>query len=278
MMIMKTGKVFFVLLCITIFPFTVNASEQERGEQNEEEAIEVTADGVGTIKEDITDARRSAIDDALRIAVEQAKGVLVNVETEVQAYALVRDEVATRCKGFVKTYKILNENRDDKERLYRISIHATVLLSNPRQSAPVVFDEHKFTGKIPEIIKEALFISKKTNELSEMITERRISKVNPEMLKKLHHRFLIMYQILNSIEPPKERADKHQMLKKVIALKARATHLYAGFLFGEKNPEMLRLANGLNRDANRTLHDLKEKFSSQSHQRHRPPVHLRPKR
>lgn len=271
-------RLFFIVLFLSIafYPFAAGSAEQEGTGQNDEDAIEVTVDGVGSLKEDVADARRSAIDDALRIAVEQAKGVLVSVETEVKEYALVRDEVATRCKGYVKTYKILNENKDEKEKLYRISINAIVLLSNPKESAPVVFDEQKFRGKVPEIIKEAIFISKKTNELSEMINTRRVSELKPEMLKKLHQRYLIMNQILNSIEPPIEKAKKHQMLKRGIMLKAKATHLYANFLFGEHQPEKLKLANEINMDANRILHDLKDKIKSQPHQRPRPSAHIRP--
>ena len=270
-------RLFFIILFLSIafYPFTADPAEQEKSEQ-EEDAIEVTVDGVGSLKEDVADARRSAIDDALRIAVEQAKGVLVSVETEVQEYALVRDEVATRCKGYVKTYRILNENKDDKEKLYRISINAIVLLSNPKESAPIVFDEQKFRGKVPEIIREAIFISKKTNELAEMINNRRVSELKPEMFKKLHQRYLIMTQILNSIEPPGEKAEKHQMLKRGIVLKAKATRLYTDFIFGEHQPEKLKLANEINMDANRILHDLKEKIQSQPHQKPRPSAHIRP--
>ena len=270
-------KAIFILfsLFIALYPLTAN-TEQEGTGQNEEDAIEVTVDGVGSLKEDVADARRSAIDDALRIAVEQAKGVLVSVETEVQEYALVRDEVATRCKGYVKTYRILNENKDDKEKLYRISINAIVLLSNPKESAPIVFDEQKFRGKVPEIIREAIFISKKTNELAEMINNRRVSELKPEMFKKLHQRYLIMTQILNSIEPPGEKAEKHQMLKRGIGVKAKAPRLYTDFIFGEHQPEKLKLANEINMDANRILHDLKEKIQSQPHQKPRPSAHIRP--
>ncbi|MBI3600407.1 MAG: hypothetical protein HY097_07165 [Nitrospinae bacterium] len=270
----------FITLFLSIVFCTVlaAAAEQVSSGQNEDEAIEVTTDGVGAIKGDAADARRSAIDDALRIAVEQARGVLVSVETEVQEYALVRDEVATRCRGYVKTYKILKENKDDKENLYRVSLAATVLLSNPKESAPVVFDEQKFKGKIPEIIREAILISKKTNELSETINMRKDSELNPEMVKKLHQRYLIMIQILNSIEPPRERADKHQMLKMGIAQKAKATRLYADFLFGGRHPEKLRLANEINRDANKILLALKEKFPSQPHQRTQAPLRQRPGR
>jgi len=253
---MKRTSLIFLFIVLSLYPFITNAAGQESA--GEDEAIEVTTDGVGTIKDDA--ARRSAIDDGLRIAVEQAKGVFVNAETEVESYAAVKDEIATKCKGYVRTYKILNENKDDMEKLYRVRLQAAVLLSNPKESAPVVFDEQKFTAKIPDVIREAIAISQKTNEVSEMINTKRAAQLNPEMLKKLRSRYVIMIQMLNSIEPPKGRADKHQMIKKAISLKAKATRLYAETLTGEPHPKKLKLANGLNEDANRILRELKERF------------------
>lgn len=252
-------KVFFVFLFIalSLYPLVSNAAEQA---SEEDEAIEVTADGVGTIKDDVANARRAAIDDGLRIAVEQVKGVFVNAETEVESYAAVKDEIATKCKGYVKTYKILNENKDDKVSLYRVRLQAAVLLSNPKEQAPVVFDEQKFTTKIPEIIKEAMFISKRTNDISELINTKKGAGLNPEKLKKLHQRYLMMIQMLNSINPPRQKAEGHQTLKKAISLKAKATHLYTEYVSGKASAENLNLANKLNEDANKILRELKERF------------------
>ncbi|MBI5048049.1 MAG: hypothetical protein HZB54_03740 [Deltaproteobacteria bacterium] len=255
---MKKTFPVFLFIFLNFYPFTVYAAEQEN--TGEDEAIDVTADGVGTIKDDVANARRSAIDDGLRIAVEQAKGVFVNAETEAESYALVKDEIVTKCKGYVKTYKILNENKDDKVSLYRVRLQAAVLLSNPKEQAPVVFDEQKFTTRIPEIIREAMFISKRTNDMAEMINTKRIVGLNPEKLKKLRQHYLIMVQLLNSIEPPKGKREGHQMLKKAILLKSKALHLYTEYIYGKGRAENLKLANAFNKEANEILRDLKERF------------------
>ncbi|MBI3398242.1 MAG: hypothetical protein HY026_03285 [Deltaproteobacteria bacterium] len=267
---MKKTSLIFLFIVSSLYPLISNAVEQASEEENE--TIEVTADGVGTIKGDAADARRSAIDDGLRIAVEQAKGVFVKAETAVESYAAVKDEIATKCKGYVKTYKILNENKDDKASLYRVRLQAAVLLSDPKESAPVVFDEQKFEDKIPDVIKEAIAISKKTNAVAEMIGTKRTAELNPEMLKKLRQRYLIMIQMLNSIEPPRGRVEKHRMLKKAIALKARATRLYGEYVFGKGRSESLKSANTLNKEANAILRDLKERAPQKtSGLKQRPP-------
>lgn len=277
---MKRLFVFSIALLLSLYSFAVYAAEQE--DDSENEAIEVTAEGVGAIKGDAADARRAAIDDGLRIAVEQAKGVWVSAETEVESYAAIKDEIATKCKGYVKTYQILNENKDEKEKLYRVRLQAAVLLSNPKEQAPVIFDEQKFTAEIPDVIREALLISKRTNKMAEMINTRGSANLRPEMLNqfpRLRQRYITMLQILKSIEPPKERVDKFRMLKRAIALKARATRLYADILAaGGHRPKELKLANELNDDANKILRELKEKFPHKvsdvkERASHRPHMH-----
>lgn len=69
-----------------------------------------------------------------------------------------------------------------------------------------------------------------------------------------------MIQVINSIEPPKEKKERHQMLKKAISLKAKATRLYGEYVSGKGVSESLQAANVLNRDANMMLQELKERF------------------
>lgn len=164
---MKKIFLIFLFILLGLYPLCGNAEEQTN---EEDEAIEVTTDGVGTIKNDVADARRSAIDNGLRLAVEQAKGVFIKAETEVESYAVVKDEIITKSKGYVKTYRILKEGKEEK--LYRVRLQAAVLLSNPKEQTPVVFDEQKFSAKIPEIIREAILVSKKTNDIAEIINTK----------------------------------------------------------------------------------------------------------
>ena len=63
-------------------------------------AKEVTVTGFGTSKDD-------AVRDALRNAVEQAVGTLVDSQTLVKNLTLVSDEIYTKSQGFVRDFTVL---------------------------------------------------------------------------------------------------------------------------------------------------------------------------
>ncbi len=68
--------------------------------------------------------RQEALSAALRQAVEQGVGTLVQSETTVADSALLDDKIYSRSKGYVKTYKIVNEQKTPDG--VRIIISATV--------------------------------------------------------------------------------------------------------------------------------------------------------
>ncbi|HWR43376.1 hypothetical protein [Sporomusa sp.] len=68
-------------------------------------AREVTVQGYGLTREE-------AINDALRNAVEQAVGTLVDSQTLVQNAEVVKDEIYTKSRGFVQDWTIVNEQRN----------------------------------------------------------------------------------------------------------------------------------------------------------------------
>ena len=67
-------------------------------------AKEVTVTGVG-------DTRDAALKDALRLAVEQAVGTLVESETLVRNMEVVKDEIYAKSRGFVQDWDVLEEGR-----------------------------------------------------------------------------------------------------------------------------------------------------------------------
>jgi len=88
-------------------------------------SVSVTAEGVGVIVGDNTaNARDQAVQDALRMAVEQAVGTMVSSETLVQNYETLRDEIYARTQGYVQRYDIVDETVVDN--LYRVTIEARV--------------------------------------------------------------------------------------------------------------------------------------------------------
>ena len=73
---------------------------------------------------DAARSREEALEAAFRDAVEQASGVFITSETEMNNFELVKDEVLTRSHGFVKKYSIVKEGRDNE--LYTVVIDAEV--------------------------------------------------------------------------------------------------------------------------------------------------------
>ena len=114
-----------VLLCsIFVAVLFFDASAQEIME-----AQIVRTEGLGAIvNNDTAMARDSAIEDALRKAVEQTVGTQVDSETIVQNFQLLSDQIYTRTKGYIQNYRIISEVPMDN--LYKVIIEATVSLGS----------------------------------------------------------------------------------------------------------------------------------------------------
>ena len=80
-------------------------------------AKSVTVTGTGMTPSD-------AENDALRLAVENTLGVLVDSETLVQNSMLIRDQIYTQSRGFVTNYTVVN--REQVSGSWRVTINATV--------------------------------------------------------------------------------------------------------------------------------------------------------
>lgn len=106
--------------------FTLAASAQEQPPAPAAPGIvRVQAKGQGSYYEgDAARSRNEALEAAFRDAVEQASGVFITAEAEMNNFELVRDEVLTRSQGFVRKYEIVREARDGE--LYVVQINAEV--------------------------------------------------------------------------------------------------------------------------------------------------------
>ena len=88
-----------------------------------------TAEGVGVIVDNNTAlARDQAIQDALRLAVEQAAGTMVSSETLVQNYEVLRDQIYSQSQGYIQGYEVIDESVEGN--LYRVTIQASVATGN----------------------------------------------------------------------------------------------------------------------------------------------------
>jgi len=86
----------------------------------------VVAEGMGAARDNLR-ARDDAIQDALRRAVEQGVGTLVDAGTLTKNYELVADKVLSVAAGYVRTYEILDERREGD--ILRIRIRAEVAMA-----------------------------------------------------------------------------------------------------------------------------------------------------
>jgi hypothetical protein len=85
----------------------------------------IESQGVAAIVQGNLDiSRDKAIEDALRNAVEQATGSLIENETLVENYQVLSDKIYSQSKGYVQSYEVLSEGTE--QGLYRVTIQATV--------------------------------------------------------------------------------------------------------------------------------------------------------
>jgi hypothetical protein len=89
-----------------------------------QDSRQVTATGVATVTGDPAAARDKAIEDALRRAVEQVVGTIVESETAVENYQLLSDKIYSRSSGYVKNYNVLSEKREGN--MLRVEVSAEV--------------------------------------------------------------------------------------------------------------------------------------------------------
>ncbi len=98
--------------------------------QTSSEAKEVVAKGLGAILAgDEVKAREDAITAALRNAVEQVVGMMVESEVLVENYQTVEDQIYTRTQGYVQKYDIISTSKQ-LDNAIEITIKATVKLSD----------------------------------------------------------------------------------------------------------------------------------------------------
>ena len=85
----------------------------------------VESQGVAAIVQGNLDiSRDNAVQDALRNAVEQATGSLIENQTLVENYQLLSDKIYSQSKGYVHSYEIISEGTD--QGLFRVTVRATV--------------------------------------------------------------------------------------------------------------------------------------------------------
>ncbi len=99
---LKTVKLLLFLLLL-ILPCAASANQQDY----------IEATGIANIVDGRRDtARETALQNAFRRAVEQAVGVLVQSESVVNDFELIKDKICSQSAGYIKKYTISRESFD----------------------------------------------------------------------------------------------------------------------------------------------------------------------
>lgn len=121
----------FLLIFTFAFIFSACSSSNQykkdtaANKEKEEEVAVVEAEGIVNIKNNnIVKAKKRALADAQKNAVEMAVGVYVNAVTRVEKSMLVEQKILSKTNGYIKKYKILSEGAEND--LYKIRIEAMV--------------------------------------------------------------------------------------------------------------------------------------------------------
>jgi len=133
---LKTLLCVFAVTAALAFAVAANAGDEPAGDAEAKvQSVEVTGQGI-IFNNDKALAKDKAIEDGQRKAVEQVVGTLISASTVMQNFQVVDDQILTKSKGYVKSYKILEEKVDGG--VYIVKMEAQVLLSDVKKDADAI--------------------------------------------------------------------------------------------------------------------------------------------
>jgi hypothetical protein len=108
--------------CLLLLLLTISVRDASA-----QETRTVSAEGVATIQQGAVDmARDAALEDAQKRAVEQAIGIMIDSQTQVENYQLISDKILSQTKGYISRYNVTGQTQEGP--LLRVRITAEVSL------------------------------------------------------------------------------------------------------------------------------------------------------
>jgi hypothetical protein len=150
----------------------------------------IESQGVAAIVQGNLDiSRDKAVEDALRNAVEQATGSLIENETLVENYQLLSDKIYSQSRGYVQSYEVVDEKAE--EGLYRVTIRATVVsgeLKNDLRALNILM-RHVRKPRVMVLFQEALSQDVDSGRLAEdavskVLLERGFKLVDADVVRR----------------------------------------------------------------------------------------------
>jgi hypothetical protein len=181
-----------ILLCAIFFSLSFVFSQDLEKEIRVQGMADITPGNVAG-------ARDRAIEDALRKAVEEGVGIILNSETIAQDFRLIQDTILTNSKGYIKEYKIVHEGQ--RGWIYTVTIDAKIAQNLLKSDLETIrhIQERKGNPRVMIIIDENFEgIGKSAiteNALIQKFLEKGFKIVDPKTVKKNIERDQLMRAI-----------------------------------------------------------------------------------
>jgi len=182
--------------------------------------------------------QRQALNTALRNAVEMTMGIDVETNTLVENFQVVRQQILSHTKGFVKTYKVLSQEKSS-EGIVRITIDAEVDNQSLKDSATALATLMKMSAH-PRVfvaaINEGFDSVSSLNEEFHLLTQ----SVEATLRDDFHFNVLDSEIVRLSDKTTYRFSDRKNNLKR--AKRAKATFVvFVEIVKASDQPFMLRL-------------------------------------
>jgi len=133
------------------------------------------------VNNNLPEAKKLALVDAFKNAVQRAVGVYVKGQTVVENFELSREKIIAEAKGYIRDYKIVNEEIEDG--IYSVEIEADVYGDKI---------ETAFSQRISKYIEEnllgpcrivSMIVYKKNHDIIDKCNQTIINKLKPSVLE-----------------------------------------------------------------------------------------------
>lgn len=134
-----------------------NIRDVQKKESAERERTEIVrATGIAAvINDDLVEAKKRALADAQKNAVEMTVGVYVNAATRVEKAIMVDQQILAKTNGYIKKYKILSEGKENE--FYKLTIEALVKIEDINKDLSIL-GLHAPPSPTSSTLRIALFI------------------------------------------------------------------------------------------------------------------------
>jgi len=165
----------------------------------------ITAEGMAAGSD--LKARDEALNRALRRAIEEGVGTVVDSESMTQNYQLLADKVYSQVKGYVKSYNVISEN-GGADGIYRVKVEAVVALAILEKDIKAlnIIKEKKNNPRIMILVQEFVDGLEQPSELVQAEMEKEFLAKQFPLVDKAQYQMVKEKDVALSYTSPEKAA------------------------------------------------------------------------